>query len=457
MPPEERTVAESLVERIASLPSTLPAEIETAARLHLLDAIGVGLAASRRGPARGLRPATPGKATVLGAATGAGPAEAALINGTLIHSLEYDDTHTGSVMHGSSVLAPAVLAMAEDTGADGRDVVRAFALGWEVLVRLGLASPSGFQRVGFQGTSVAGPIAGALAAALVSGLDPARLIDVAGVAASFSAGNFTFLAGGTSSKAAQAGIAAQAAVSAVQLVRGGITGASTVFEGERGFFGLYARDASAAERFRESVAGLGSHWYLADAAFKGLPCCHFLHPFVEAIGRLGLAEGEHRRLRRVLCRVPEGQEHVIALPWDRKQSPVRADEARWSLPYVVALRAVRGRVGLDDFTGEPDAEVVRFASRMEWEPWTDSGYPTVFPAELEAEWDDGTTRVVRVEDVDGNGTRPWGAGRVAGKFRQNCADAGIPADAADAAVRGVLDGDTVQMSAVRALSDAAGS
>src|SRR6185312_17075500 len=140
--PVTATTAERLVDGVLALPP-LPPDVERLARLHLLDAVGVGLAASRVGPARGLldlaRPAGP--CTVLGAATGTQPGEAALVNGTLVHSLEYDDTHTASVMHGSSVLAPVVLAVAEETGAGGTEVLRAFAAGWEVLVRFGLATP----------------------------------------------------------------------------------------------------------------------------------------------------------------------------------------------------------------------------------------------------------------------------------------------------------------------------
>lgn len=422
------SAAEALVDGVRGLPERFPPEIDRLARLHLLDAIGVGLAAARGGPARGLVDLTrsSGPCTVLGALGGTSPSEAALVNGTLIHSLEFDDTHTGSVMHGSSVLAPAVLAAAEASGADGASTVRAFAIGWEVLVRLGLAAPSGFQRVGFQGTSVAGPIAGALAVGVLEGFDRTQLLDVVGVAASFSAGNFTFLSHGATSKAAQAGIGAQAALSAVALVRGGITGSPSVFEGERGFYDLYAQDASAADRLVKEAADLGSVWHLERAAFKGVPCCHFLHPFVEAVVSLDLAPGGHTDLARIVCRVPVGQEQIVAEPWASKQAPTRADEARWSLPYVVALQAVRGRVELDDFTGAPDAEVLAMATRVEGEPWPDSGYPAVFPAEIAVEWRDGTRRTVRIADVDGGAARPWTTDRVVAKFSTNAGRAGIP-------------------------------
>lgn len=449
------TAAERLVDGVLALPETLPDQIDRIARLHLLDAIGVAIAASRLGPVCTLAAThrADGPCTVLGTGAGAHAAEAALVNGTLVHSLEYDDTHTGSVMHGSSVLAPAVLAAAEERGLAGVDVVRSFVAGWEVLIRLGLAAPSGFQRAGFQGTSVAGPIAGALAVGLLHGLDRDALLDAVGVAASFSAGNFTFLSRGATSKAAQAGVGAQAAISAVALVRGGVTGAPDVFEGERGLFGLYARDPGAADRLAALSGDLGSRWYLADAAFKALPCCHFLHPFAEAIAAVDVPA---ERIRRILCRVPEGQEQIIAEPWARKQAPARADEARWSLPYVVALQAVRGAVALTDFAGRPDPAVLALAARVDWEPWPDSGYPAVFPAAIEVELTDGTRRTAHVEDVDGSAGRPWDAERVTGKFRDNCLRAGIAPEQAAKFSDVLIGGPGPDFSQLRLLTGAGG-
>jgi 2-methylcitrate dehydratase PrpD len=114
---------------------------------------------------------------VLGSTGRYSASEAALINGTLIHSIEFDDTHTGSVMHGSSALAPAVLAAAQQSGADGKTMLNGFVAGWETIIRMGLAAPSGFQRNGFQGTSIAGTIAGAVAVGSTQGVGRELLLN----------------------------------------------------------------------------------------------------------------------------------------------------------------------------------------------------------------------------------------------------------------------------------------
>jgi 2-methylcitrate dehydratase PrpD len=428
------TSAELLIDRVLSLPDQLPPEVDTNARLHFLDAVGVGLAAARVGPVRnlasggGLEHATghaTGPCSVLGSAGRYSAGEAALINGTLIHSIEFDDTHTGSVMHGSSALVPAVLAAAQQSGADGKTMLNALVAGWETIIRMGLAAPGGFQKNGFQGTSIAGTIAGAVAVGRTQGMGRDLLLNAVGIAASFSSGNFTFLAEGASSKAAQPGIAAQGAISAVQLARGGVTGATGVFEGSGGFFGLYARDETASERFAASLASLGSDWLITEAAFKEFPCCHYIHPFIEAAGRGSLDISSPENIAEIRCRVPVGQEAIIALPWEHKQSPTRANEARWSLPYVIALRLVTGAVSIEDFEGTPNPDVVALAKRIAWQPWTDSGYPDKFPAEIEITLRDGSSETITVADVNGNRTRPWDSEQVVAKFTKNAKLAGL--------------------------------
>jgi 2-methylcitrate dehydratase PrpD len=428
------TSTEILIDRVLNLPDQLPPEVETNARLHFLDAVGVGLAAARVGPVRDLaledtRGNATGTATgpcsVLGSTGRYSASEAALINGTLIHSIEFDDTHTGSVMHGSSALVPAVLAAAQEGGADGKTMLNAFVAGWETIIRMGLAAPGGFQKNGFQGTSVAGTIAGAVAVGRTQGVGRELLLNAVGIAASFSSGNFTFLAEGASSKAAQPGIAAQGAISAIHLARGGVTGATGVFEGSGGFFGLYARDETASERFSASLASLGSEWLITDAAFKEFPCCHYIHPFIEAVGLSKLDISSPENIAEIRCRVPVGQEAIIAVPWEHKQSPTRANEGRWSLPYVVALRIVTGSVSIENFEGTPNPDVVELAKRITWEPWSDSGYPERFPAEIEIRLRDGSSESIIVADVNGNRTRPWDIEQVVGKFTKNAELAGL--------------------------------
>ena len=130
------TLARDLVRALrAASAKTLPGDVAQAARLHFMDALGVGLAAA--GSSVGVAYRSLGKelsrngpATAFGETAGASAADAALVNGGLMHSLEFDDTHTGSIMHGSSVVAAAALASAEAQGASGPALLGAYARGW---------------------------------------------------------------------------------------------------------------------------------------------------------------------------------------------------------------------------------------------------------------------------------------------------------------------------------------
>lgn len=419
------TLSRQLVRRWRALrQDPLPANVVAAARLHLLDAIGVGLAsAGSEVGAPYLRYAASvahgGKASVFGCASGALAADAAMINGGLTHSLEYDDTHTGSIVHGSAVLAAAALAAAETARASGAELLGAYARGWEALVRLGMAAPGRFQERGFQITSVGGALVAALIGADLFGLDEDQSVAAIGIALSQASGVFEFLSNGSSVKSLHPGWAAHAGLVAAQLARAGTTGPLTAIEGKFGLFAAFAADRAAAERFSASLDDLGRVWHLLDAAFKFYPCCHYIHPFVEAAGILAERGVKPERVRRLTCRVPQGAAGIVCEPWALKQAPATSHAARWSLPVSVAARLVDGSVGLATFEAPIGEAVLGLAARMGWEPLPDANFPQAFEAELVCELTDGGSETVRVDDVYGNSSRPPAEVDIRRKFRAN--------------------------------------
>ncbi len=404
----------------------LPEDVATAARLHLLDAIGVGLAAAGspigaayRGLAADL--VKGGPATVFGQSSGASAADAALINGGLIHSLEFDDTHTASIAHGSAVLAAGTLAVAEAQNASGAALLGAYARGWEVLIRFGLAAPNGFHAKGFMSTSVTGTLAVALLASELMHLDEDRTVAAIGIALSQASGVMEFLTNGSSVKSLHPGWAAHGGVVAAMLARSGMTGPETSLDGKHGVFRQFTGDEAAAGRFRALIGGLGREWHLPKAAYKFYPCCHYLHPFIEAAGKLaerGVRAGD---IERILCRVPQGEAAVICEPWETKQAPANGHAARWSLPIAVAAQLVEGKVDLATFETPASDAVRSLARRISWEPLAGARFPERFEAELSYETKAGKSETVRIDDVFGNHTRPPGQEAVLAKFRANAA------------------------------------
>ncbi len=434
------TLARQLVRALAATRSRpLPASVALAAQLHLLDAIGVGLAAAASPIGAAYRDlakeiANGGPATVFGQAGGASAADAALINGGLIHSLEFDDTHTGSIAHGSAVIAAAALAVAEARKASGAALLGAFARGWEVLIRFGLAAPTGYPARGFQNTSVAGPLAAALVVAELHDLSEDQSVAALGIALSQASGVFEFLTNGSSVKSLHPGWAAHGGVIAALLARGGMTGPETSLEGKHGLFRQFAGDAGAAQRFRALLVDLGDRWHLEDAAFKFYPCCHYLHPFIEAAGVLAERGVVADDIDRLLCRVPAPEAAIICEPWGTKQLPETGHAGRWSMPIVVATRIIEGRVNLATFERKPSEAVLRLAARTQWEPLPGANFPERFEAEIVCHAGNATAQTIRIDDVFGNRTRPAGANAVMAKFAANAALA-LSAGGADAVLR----------------------
>lgn len=404
----------------------LPAAVINAARWHFLDALGVGLAAvgSQVGLAYrevGHALAVGGPSSVLGHSIGAAPADAALINGGLMHSLEFDDTHTGSIIHGSSVVAAAALAMAQAHQCRGAEMLGAYVRGWEVLVRMGLAAPGGFHAQGFQASSVAGTLAAAYVGADLARLTEDQTVAAMAISLSQSSGVMEFVSNGSSVKSLHPGWAAHSGLLAVQFAQAGMTGPETALEGRWGLFAQFAHDAEAATRFSDSLTDFGQRWHMPDAAIKFYPCCHYLHPFIEAAGLLAERGVHFEQIKALVCEVPEGAAPVICEPWTRALNPVSGHAARWSLPITVATRLVQGRVDVATFEHSASDAVRALAQKISWVPLVNARFPECFEAVIRCELYGGEKITVRVDDVDGNHTRPPSDDRVLAKFNANSA------------------------------------
>lgn len=418
-----------------SAPAGLPSLVAAAARLHLLDAIGVGLAASASPAGKSWNlfadDLPPGPASVFGRTQGANAADAALVNGGLTHSLEFDDTHMGSIIHGSAVLASAALAVAEHRGVSGARLIGAYVRGWELLVRLGLAAPGSFQARGFQVTSTAGALAAAAVAAELGGLDEEQSANAVGIALSQASGVFEFLSNGSSVKSLHPGWAAHAGITAAALARAGMSGPETALEGRFGLFASFTGDRAAADRFAASLADFGEEWHVLEAAYKFHPCCHYLHPFIEAAGHLMDRGVTADDIAQITCRIAPPAATVVCDPWESKQRPGSGHAARWSLPIVVASRFIDGPVGLHTFEQAASETVRELARRMHWEPLAGHRYPERFEAEIVCETRNGMTQSVRIDDVYGSASRPADAADVRVKFYANAATVMTKAEAAN--------------------------
>jgi 2-methylcitrate dehydratase PrpD len=409
----------------------LPAAVVDAARRHLLDTFGVAIRGRAHANAvnslRGLEGAdgAAGRVAVWGAHRDLSAGYAALANGIAAHVLDFDDTHTDSIVHGSAIIAPVVMALAEERGAGGEDVVAAFVAGWEVAARVGLASRGTFHKRGFHTTSIAGVFGAAAAAARMLRLGPDETAHALALAGSQAAGMNEYLSNSSSAKSLHTGWSAHAGILAAILAQSGMTGPMSVFEGRDGLLRAYGLPEECDAE--ELNADLGSRWETARISIKPYPCCHFAHAFVDCVGALlekGVAAADIVALH---CVVPEIELALICEPIERKLKPATPYAAKFSLPWLLAARIADGRV--DHASFEPAnlgrQELLDLAARVTYRVAGagETPFPRTFPGWVEAKLADGRTLVERLDVNRGHPDNPLALEQVAAKFRDNAADA----------------------------------
>ena len=288
-----------------------------------------------------------GNAAVLGDCARYTPAGAALLNGALAHSLDFDDTHAAGTLHPGAPVIPAALAAAEMAGADGRTVLSAIVAGYEVTCRLALALPGGdhYDR-GYHPTATCGAFGAAAAAARVFGLPASGVEDAFGIALSQAAGSLQFLANGAWTKRFQVGWSAMAGLAAGVLAREGFRGAAEAFEGKAGFLRAYAPNP-APER---ALQDLGTAWELMNTAVKPYPSCRYGHACVDAAIALRAEHGlEPAEIEAVTMGLPNKGMLLVGAPLAYKQNPQNVVDGQFSGPFVVACGLATGHMGWDSY------------------------------------------------------------------------------------------------------------
>ncbi len=267
----------------------LPADVVAAAKLHALDTLGCGLAARTLGEVEWVVAATAeggnrGPASGIGMSVGLPAADAALVNGTLCHALDFDDTHPASVVHVSAAIVPTALAVAESLGRSGREMICALVAGNETSIRLGMAAGGRFHARGFHPTGICGVFGATAAAARLAGLGVDQTVHALGLAGSMAGGLLEFLADGSQTKPLHPGWAAHAGITAARLAAHGATGPASVLEGRRGLFAAYLHGEHA--DIEGQLEDLGVRWETPNIAFKPYPACHYIHAPVDALAAL---------------------------------------------------------------------------------------------------------------------------------------------------------------------------
>src|SRR5215831_10118892 len=331
-----------------------------AARRGVLDWIGCALAACRHPEIdilldvlaeTGGRP----QASVLGRSLRLGLLDVPLANGQMGHLLDFDDTHMGGVvLHTSSPVLAALLALAERAPVSGRDLMLAYAVGFEAGVRAGRTAP-GHHKGGWHLTGTLGSIAAGAACGRLLGLDAQRLTYAMGIAATQAAGLQQNR--GTMCKSFHAGKAASNGVLAALLAERGFDSTQEVIEGKKGFARIYS-DVAAPEQL---TAGLGDGWVIESNGHKPYACGVVLHPLIDAIITLRNREKiDPSEIREVNLRV-----HPLVLAITGVVEPATGLQSKFSTLHSAAIAFLDGAAGIAQYSDARAADPVVAALRRE--------------------------------------------------------------------------------------------
>lgn len=324
----------------------LPEEAIRRAKDCLLDGLGVMIAGCRH-PASELmlnyardvggRP----KTTIVGSGFKTSANLAALVNGTMCHVMDFDDTNRQLRGHPTTVLLPTILAVGEELGAGGSDLLTAYILGFEVNCEIArYVNPAHYLR-GYHATSSIGIFGALTAAAKLLKLTPMELSYAYGICGSRSAGlrsNF-----GTMTKALHAGMAAHDAISAAMLGKRRYTACLDIFNPASDLWQVMSPKPNEPAPFQT----LGNPWNIVSSGvvFKKYPSCARTHAAIDAT--LYLINENHIRpseIKKIMCGTDKECFNILIYP-----RPQNGLEAKFSIPYCLARVCLDGNLNLDDF------------------------------------------------------------------------------------------------------------
>lgn len=333
----------------------LPPELVEKTKRHIIDTFGATLAGAGSEIAEAVRRTLgqePGNALVWGTRQRTGATQAAMLNGIAAHALELDDT--GGCDHSGAVVLPAVMAAVSlrATPLDGRELICAVVIGYEVGRRV-LEACGGYSvhnGAGWHSTATCGVFGAAAACARILGLDQAQTLSALGIAGSFSGGLWCFIHDGSQSKKLHSGRAAEGGLLAARFAQQGISGPSKLFdEVWGGFLQTLAGDDAVPEALDEA---LGEVWKLARCSIKPYASCRGTHSAIDALGLL------LEQLRVSADQVEDIQVSLCGFLKDmcggRDISSLAA--AQMSLPYALAARLIQGHARLDAYSDEQRAD-----------------------------------------------------------------------------------------------------
>ena len=408
------------------------------AKIFMLDCIGTMLSGRQTESAKSITAAAAAvggteDCTVAGRPERTNVMFAALINGTSGHSQDYDDDHREGIQHSSVAVLPAVLALGEKHKKSGKDVLVAYIFGSDVTIRAGEA----FLGYTFYGiwhpTGTCGVFGAAAGASKVLGLNVRQTTYALGVAGSESAGIGEFNEVGAWTKRFHAGRSAMGGVLAAYMGQNYFFGPPTVFEGRHGFFRAFSFKGSAEDPRPDGIYDLskltdnfGKKWEMADISIKLHSCCRFSNNYCDCAIDIHNQGVDVTQIESIHADCNQFAINNVCAPEEMKRHPKNIVNAQFSLPYVIAVGLIKGKVLPESFTEEsitdPAANALCDKTTWSLDKEFEAVYPAYYPARVTVKTKDGKTYVGEVKYPKGDPENPATKEEVIEKFLANASD-----------------------------------
>lgn len=398
-----------------------PADVEQKTKELLVDQIGLQLGCSEFPWSKSVFRYTQhsrslGSSTIFNYGTKVSAETAAFVNATFGHAQDFDDTCLLVQTHPSAVIVPVGIAMGEEVGASGREVLNAISCGLEVMLRVAHSVSPGCLQRGHHTPQATGPFGAAITAGLLLGLDEEQLLHAVAVAGSFSGGLIEYTQSGGSTKRIHCAIPTTAGIRAAYFALEGITGPTEVLEGKKGFCRVYTDTLD----LNRLDADLGSKFLISHVDLKKYNCCYFIHNSLEATLELvkehGLKPSEIRQIRVGNCR--HALTHV-----GRIRKPTDSLGAQFSTAFVLAYSLLRELPGLHSYEDDilKDPELLAFTDKVEVyeDEIAQSEYPKTWGSLVTIEMNDGRRFEQRNRNAKGSIGNPLTEAELLEKFFRN--------------------------------------
>jgi 2-methylcitrate dehydratase PrpD len=391
------------------------------ARRHTLDTLGAIFAGSTQHAtlcaahaldALGVK----GEVPVPGLAKRYDALSAAYIAGTAAHGLELDDGYRAGSVHPGCVIVPALLSVAHGGDYDGKQLITAVVVGYELVCRLAAAMHPSCRYKGFHNTPVMGVMGAAAAVGSLRGFDAKQMADALGIAASSASGIFAFLRGGGEVKRTHPGHAAREGIQAAMMAEQGMVGPSNVLEIEEGYFDSFAGDVDLAKVMEGLEDGPeNAALVMAGCYIKPYAACRHLHPGIDAM--LDIRETEEINSNDVE-RIEVGTYEIAV----GHANPTYGDmlSAQMSYQFCMATALERGGVDLEHFVdaARDEETITRHVPKISAsvDRYCQESYPRLRAAKVSVHLADGRSYERLVEDPYGSAGNPLGDEALVRKF-----------------------------------------